>query len=130
MNLSNLNKNTLKIDDMEDKILAIICFVFVVAGVLTLLMSIMPKQVLKIVSIFNKIKPTGRVLYPNSILRIANWKDRKIYGFTASPEIGDEIRFEMSSGKIFRCLVKKVEWCRGPDDMYFADLVDIGYLVD
>lgn len=53
--------------------------------------------------------------------RIVGWLPRK-------PEVGDEIRFKMQSGKVSRMRVQGVEHTSNVRDMFFADLMDIGYV--
>lgn len=53
--------------------------------------------------------------------RIVGWLYRK-------PQVGDEIRFKMQSGKVARFAVKEVERAWGVHDMFFADVMDIGYV--
>lgn len=61
-----------------------------------------------------------------------NWSDypkRQMVGWLQRrPEKGDEIRMEMKSGKIARYVVLEVEHCSNPDDMWFASVMDIGYV--
>lgn len=60
-----------------------------------------------------------------------NWDTRKIVGWLDRiPSIGDEIRFQMQSGKVAQFEVIEIERCRDPQDMFFATLKDIGYLND
>lgn len=59
----------------------------------------------------------------------SDFKNRKITGhLSPRPKVGDEIRSKMSSGKIGRFLVKEIEYCRDPNDMFFCDVEDLGYL--
>jgi hypothetical protein len=53
--------------------------------------------------------------------QITGWLWRK-------PTVGDEIRFKMESGKIARFRVQDVEHASGVHDMFFAHLMDIGYV--
>lgn len=41
---------------------------------------------------------------------------------------GDEIRTKMESGKVGRYLIKSVNQCLDPRDMFFAEISPIGYL--
>lgn len=60
------------------------------------------------------------------------WNDfekRRLYGFLQrKPEVGDEVRFKMSSGKVARFAILNVEHAGDPPDMWFADAMDIGYV--
>lgn len=80
-----------------------------------------------------KIQLTGYIYQPcsgwgNSI-RWKDFKKRQIVGWQQrKPEIGDEIRFKMQSKKTAQFVVIEVEHCGDPKDMFFADVVDIGYV--
>lgn len=81
------------------------------------------------------IKLTGRV-YDAS--KHNGWGDniywshydtRQVGGFLWNkPVVGDEIRFEMKSGKVARYAVLEVKTFSDPRDMFFADVMDIGYV--
>lgn len=59
----------------------------------------------------------------------SDFKNRKITGhLSPRPKVGDEIRSKMSNGKIGRFLVKEIEYCRDPNDMFFCNVEDFGYL--
>jgi len=58
-----------------------------------------------------------------------NWEKRHLVGWmTPIPNIGDEIRCKMKSGKVARFKIIKVEPQKDPKDMFFATVEDIGYL--
>lgn len=58
-----------------------------------------------------------------------DFEKRQITGWLwRKPNIGDEIRFKMESGKIARFRVQNVEHAEGVHDMFFGDLMDIGYV--
>lgn len=61
-----------------------------------------------------------------------NWSSfekRRIYGhLQRKPEIGDEIVFDMKTGKQARFAVINVTHESDPPDMFFADVMDIGYI--
>ena len=58
----------------------------------------------------------------------SNYEERRISGhLQRKPVIGDEIIAKMESGKIVRYGVTKVEYMHDPRDMFFADVMDIGY---
>lgn len=74
--------------------------------------------------VYDASKHTG---WGNSI----DWSDydnRRVVGWLhRKPVVGDEILFRMKSGKTSRYAVLKVEYCGDPRDMFFADVMDIGY---
>jgi predicted nucleic acid-binding protein len=43
------------------------------------------------------------------------------------PEKGDYVTCQMKSGKVGVFQVVKVDHCRDPDDMFFADVKPLGY---
>lgn len=59
------------------------------------------------------------------------WMDystRRIVGhLQRRPQVGDEIITRMQSGKVARYYVKTVDHKWDPADMFFADVIDIGY---
>lgn len=64
----------------------------------------------------------------------SNYKERKLAGhMTPKPEVGDEIVCEMKSPdearhfKIYKVL--KVEDFFDPDDQFFADVIDFGFII-
>jgi hypothetical protein len=59
----------------------------------------------------------------------SNYKERRVHGWLwRRPQVGDEIRWKMESSKVARFIVTDVEYCYDPDDMFFADVMDIGYV--
>ena len=48
---------------------------------------------------------------------------------TPLPREGDEVRFQMQTGKIGRFKIVKMEPCRDPADMFFATVTLEGYAV-
>lgn len=91
---------------------------------------------MKLTQLFKRpIKLTGYVYeadrhngWGNSI----QWSDydkRRVVGWLQRrPKVGDEIRFKMESGKTARYAVVIVEYMGDPNDMFFADVMDIGYV--
>jgi hypothetical protein len=52
----------------------------------------------------------------------------KVYGhYTPQPEKGDRFEQKMKSGFIGVFEFEKVEYCRDPEDMFFADMKPLGY---
>lgn len=47
--------------------------------------------------------------------------------FAARVSVGDQIRFTMQSGREAFFMVKKVERCRDPADMYFIEAYPVAY---
>lgn len=43
------------------------------------------------------------------------------------PKVGDFLIAEMTSGKLYKFKFIKVEQCRDPKDMFFANVKDVGY---
>ena len=59
----------------------------------------------------------------------SNYDERRVVGWLQRiPDVGDEIQFKMQSGKVARFGVLKVERAWNVDDMFFADVMDIGYV--
>lgn len=56
-----------------------------------------------------------------TINRVTGW-------MTPIPEVGDELRCPMQSGKTGRFKITKVDECGDPPDMFFATVEAIGYL--
>jgi hypothetical protein len=75
---------------------------------------------------------TGRVLeYGGGWGFHIEWLDydkRRMWGHHQRLEVGDEVRVDMESGKTARFAVTNVEWQRDPRDMFFCDVIDIGYV--
>jgi len=60
---------------------------------------------------------------------VFDWDKRTIVGWMqVKPEVGDEIRIKMQSGKIGRFSITSVETYLDPKDMFFAQFKEIGYL--
>ena len=58
-----------------------------------------------------------------------NWDTREVVGHLPTiPDIGDELRSKMDSGKIARFRIESVRQQTDPNDMFFATVSDIGYL--
>jgi len=58
-----------------------------------------------------------------------DFKGGRVVGYmTPMPEVDDELRCEMKSGKTGRFKIEKVEPQKDPSDMFFADVVFIGYV--
>jgi hypothetical protein len=84
-----------------------------------------------------KTKPLHLTGYVYEAERHSGWGDRldwfdydkrRISGhLQRKPVVGDEVLFRMSSGKTARYAVTSVEYCGDPRDMFFADVMDIGY---
>jgi hypothetical protein len=55
-----------------------------------------------------------------TLTRIAGWK-------TVKPQEGDVLTCEMQSGKTAVWLIQTVEHCGNPRDMFFADVLLVGY---
>lgn len=58
------------------------------------------------------------------------WHDydrRRICGHVGRPKPGDVVTTKMQSGKIGVFEITKVNWCGDPQNMYFADVKDVGY---
>ena len=105
-------------------------------------MRIIHKIIEKLVSLLFESsipKPTGRYInmwehsvWGNNICFADYDKGRKINKIVGwlsiKPVVGDEIRSKMQSGKIARYLVVSVDYCRDPQDMFFADVGTLGYL--
>jgi hypothetical protein len=60
-----------------------------------------------------------------------NWNDvegRRVVGWKFNPpEVGDELRSQMQSGKIGRFVFVNIDRPGDPPDMFFADVALIGY---
>jgi hypothetical protein len=57
------------------------------------------------------------------------WEDRSIVGWTdPHPQPGDQIIFDMKSGRRAIFQIRSVDPCGDPPDMWFAKLNDIGYV--
>lgn len=60
-----------------------------------------------------------------------DWNTRKIYGLmTPKPKIGDEYRERTLSGQIYCFKIVAMEFPGDPHDMFFADVEDIGILIE
>lgn len=57
----------------------------------------------------------------NGEYRVVGWK-------TPKPQTGDKLESKMESGKIGVFVFKAIEHCGDPQDMFFANVVDVGYL--
>lgn len=44
------------------------------------------------------------------------------------PKVGDEFRSKMESGKVARFKIIKVDRCGDPQDMFFCNVEDVGYV--
>lgn len=76
-------------------------------------------------SIIDKIRQVFKV---GPSIYWMNFDKRIICGHVGRPKIGDVITTKMQSGKIGVFEIIKVEWCTDPNNMYFADVKDVGYL--
>ena len=75
--------------------------------------------------VYEQSRHTG---WGNSI-NWSNYDERRLSGHLQRiPEIGDEIRWEMASGKTARYAILKVKRVGDPRDMWFADAIDLGYV--
>lgn len=60
-----------------------------------------------------------------------DWQKRRLVGWLSpKPDIDDEIRGKLDSGKTGRFRVINVEHQQGVHDMFFCTVSDIGYLED
>ena len=58
-----------------------------------------------------------------------DWQKRRVVGWLHQiPEVNDEIRAKMESGKTARFKIVNVEPQRDPPDMFFATVEYVGYL--
>lgn len=95
-------------------------------------------------TIIEKIKkaftPTPRECKILDITKHKGWGDsvnfdkgegdrRKIHGFLSNPglDVGDIVTSPMTKGGVGRWMITKIEHCRDPRDMFFADVKFIGY---
>lgn len=59
----------------------------------------------------------------------SDWEKRKLCGhLTPKPKVDDEIRSEFNNGKIGRFRVINVEHVSGVHDMFWCNVLDIGYV--
>lgn len=59
----------------------------------------------------------------------SSFEDRRISGHLQDRlKLGDEVRSQMSSGRVGRFEVIEIEYCRDPTDQFFATVKDLGYL--
>ncbi len=63
----------------------------------------------------------------NSSIYWVNFDKRRICGHTGRPKPGDVFTTKMVSGKIAVFEITKVDWQTDPNNMYFADVKDVGY---
>lgn len=81
--------------------------------------------------IFTPTKMTGK--FYNS-WEHTGWGDRitvrgrggKVDGHLRGINVGDELRVKLRNGTVARCIFTKVEYCRGPEDMFFGRLGFLG----
>jgi hypothetical protein len=65
----------------------------------------------------------------NNINWSSSFEDRRIVGWISRrPSNGDILTCNMQSGRVFAMEMYNVEWEHGVDDMFFADLRDLGYV--
>lgn len=59
-----------------------------------------------------------------------SWERRTLAGYLPRPHpnIGDEVRSEMASGRTARFKIKAVRSMTDPRDQVFIDLEDVGYV--
>lgn len=59
-----------------------------------------------------------------------DWKKRRLDGhMTPKPNVGDEIRDKLESGKIGRFRVKYVDHVTDVHDMFWCQVSDVGYYI-
>ncbi len=64
-------------------------------------------------------------------IRWLKFDDRKVWGHMPSiPAKGDYVESLMASGRVVRFKIKKVERPGNPRDMFFADVEDVGYVLE
>jgi hypothetical protein len=62
-------------------------------------------------------------------IRFFNFEHRRLVGWLdPKPKVGDEVRTKMESGRIGCFEISKIEPTGNPEDMFFADVKDLGYL--
>lgn len=80
-------------------------------------------------------KPSNKYKIAGGLGNHISWRDecigRQIYGhMQIRPRSGERFWVHMQSGKIGMYKLKNVEYCRDPQDMFFADVKFIGYKND
>lgn len=93
----------------------------------------MIKRVLDFLS-HKKLKPEAKKPWtPGNTIAIkfdvswSNFDQRRVVGHSYRPQVGDAMTCKMQSGRVAVFQITSVERCSDPHNMWFADVIDMGY---